>query len=563
MIGKSFALALSAAGLCAEAAVIELRQPAAAPSSTTSVPDYFQTTLHQYEGPTATGDAPFLGATNAAPFSGVSYIAPQPLETQQPIVGNAAKKNIFQLMGHLTPYTPNPDGFGVDEYPLPPGTNITQLHMLHRHGERYPTSTDGSITLAEKIVNATGTFNATGDLAFLNSWTNKLGAEILVPVGKQHLFDSGTTHYYNYGHLYPNNGSKIIARSTTQNRMIESAEYFLAGFFGLGWTQNATLELIIEEQNFNNTLAGYYQCNNSNAAVNEGGRNASAEWASIYLANATERIQEQVQGLNWTITDSYYAQSLCSYETVALGFSHFCSLFTYDEWLGYEYSIDLQFAGGYGYQSPTGRAVGIGYVAEVLARLQHHRITTPTAQVNVSLTNSSATFPLDQQLNLDFSHDTNIMSILTAFGLRQFAPFMPADKYTLRRPLVVSHMEPFAARLDIEVVRAPWPVSPDRRSSDGSSVYNETAGNGPTQYVHFVLNQRTVPLHASFPECERRDDGWCELETFLEVQQTKLDEAMYDWSCWGDYPAVPYGVVTDGVPVAKPPGGGEGEGGEL
>lgn len=88
-------------------------------------------------------------------------------------------------MGHLTPYTPNPDGFGVDEYPLPPGTNITQLHMLHRHGERYPTSTDGSITLAEKIVNASGTFNATGDLAFLNGWTNKLGAEILVPVGKQ------------------------------------------------------------------------------------------------------------------------------------------------------------------------------------------------------------------------------------------------------------------------------------------------------------------------------------------------------------------------------------------
>jgi hypothetical protein len=42
-----------------------------------------------------------------------------------------------------------------------------------------------------------------------------------------------------YGHLYPNDGTKIIVRSTTQSRMRESAEYFLAvgssdsGFSGL------------------------------------------------------------------------------------------------------------------------------------------------------------------------------------------------------------------------------------------------------------------------------------------------------------------------------------------
>ena len=46
--------------------------------------------------------------------------------------------------------------------------------------------------------------------------------------------------------------------------MKESAEYFLAGFFGLGWAQNATLELVIEWDGFNNTMAGYKKCNNSN-----------------------------------------------------------------------------------------------------------------------------------------------------------------------------------------------------------------------------------------------------------------------------------------------------------
>lgn len=68
-----------------------------------------------------------------------------------------------------------------------------------------------------------------------------------MPLGKQELFDSGTLHQIEYGHLYKNNGTKIIARSTTQDRMLKSAEYFLAGFFGLDWTQNATLVLAIEQ----------------------------------------------------------------------------------------------------------------------------------------------------------------------------------------------------------------------------------------------------------------------------------------------------------------------------
>jgi hypothetical protein len=42
--------------------------------------------------------------------------------------------------------------------------------------------------------------------------------------------------------------------------MVQSALNFLSGFFGLTWTQNATLEVIWEENGFNNTLAGYYDC---------------------------------------------------------------------------------------------------------------------------------------------------------------------------------------------------------------------------------------------------------------------------------------------------------------
>lgn len=137
-----------------------------------------------------------------------------------------------------------------------------------------------------------------------------MGAEILVPVGRQELFDSGVQHYYAYGKLY-NTSTKILARTTSQDRMLKSAEYFMAGFFGLSWTENATLEVIIEDpKGSNNSLAGYFGCNNSNTYVSTGGNNASRIWENEYLANATERLSALTEGYNWTIADAYNVKDL-------------------------------------------------------------------------------------------------------------------------------------------------------------------------------------------------------------------------------------------------------------
>lgn len=43
-------------------------------------------------------------------------------------------------------------------------------------------------------------------------------------------------------------------------------------------------------------------------------------------------------------------------------------------------------------------------------------------------------------------------------------------------------------------------------------------------------------------------DGWCELGTFLKVQENAEALARYDYACNGDYAGVPYGDVTDGAP---------------
>ena len=547
----------------AGAAVLDKRQSASATG-----PDYFQTTPQLNAGPTTTAQvAPFLAQTNPAPFGQeASFAANAPLETALPIANNPNKSSIFQLVGQLSSYFPNPDGFGANEYPLPPGANISQVHVLHRHGSRYPTGTSSVASFGSKLHNITanGTAKWSGELSFLNSWRYTLGAEILVARGRQELFDSGVLFYYDYGALY-NTSTKILARTTSQDRMLKSAEYFMAGFFGLEWTNNATLEVILEQNYFNNSLAGYFGCNNSNIWVSTGGNNASVIWENTYLKNATARLKKLAGGYNWTVADTYnvsslvfmpllvltlaQAQTLCPYETVAYGYSEWCNLFTYPEWQGFEYTIDLQFNGNNGFASPTGRATGIGYVEEIYARFSNHLYDLPpgSTQVNTTLDEMSSTFVLNQTLYFDFSHDTNIMSIITALGMRQFAQPLPTTGLPENQQLIVSHVTPFGARMVWEIIRAPHPVLATRPtgSASMSDYYNMTGG--PTTYVHIRLNQRTVPLGRSYPACGNRDDGWCEMDTYMDILGGLLDQARFEFSCFGDYPSPKYGSVTDGV----------------
>lgn len=255
---------------------------------------------------------------------------------------------------------------------------------------------------------------------------------------------------------------------------------------------------------------------------------------------------------------------------MAFGYSAFCDLFTYEEWQGFEYTIDLQFYGNNGFGSPTGRGVGIGYVEELVsflstlhkaplltghqyARLENHLydLSPGETQANVTLDTMNSTFPLNQTLYFDFSHDTNIFSIITALGLRQFNQSLPTSGPPSNQQAIVSHMTPFGARMVWEIIRSPYPVKSQRPSSDSNATqddYYDTTGNA-TVYIHQTLSQRTIPLGKSYPECGERDDGWCELDTYLDVLGGLLDQAMYDYSCFGDYASPKYGDTTDGVPA--------------
>ena len=138
----------------------------------------------------AAGDEPFVLATAPA--------APQKVDVY-PLVNAAdadgssksSSFNQMQYWGNLAPWWSVGDFFGLkDASPLvPSGCDLTQVHLLHRHGARYPQVGSSHAALAAKLhaaANSTG-FSASGPLEFLNTWTYKLGGELLTPFGREQL----------------------------------------------------------------------------------------------------------------------------------------------------------------------------------------------------------------------------------------------------------------------------------------------------------------------------------------------------------------------------------------
>ena len=134
-------------------------------------------------------------------------------------------------------------------------------------------------------------------------------------------------------------------------------------------------------------------------------------------------------------------------ETVSLGYSRFCGLFTKDEWKGFDYLWDLTFYIGEfnfnisrikvfdkvqlkdaGFGSPTSRAQGKGWVTELLARIQKRTPAPYDSTTNSTLDENEYTFPLDQNLYVDFSHDTVIANIVSTLNLTQFSSHLPNNK---------------------------------------------------------------------------------------------------------------------------------------
>lgn len=246
-----------------------------------------------YEGPTPTGNEALAAAT-AYPFNSDTYPLRNPSASDPFSPANSS--SALRRFGNLSPwYSVN---HGVDSSPeVPSDCTLEQVHLLHRHGARYPTTGAGVEKLRDKLA-ASKSISASGDLSFLNGWSYQLGAEILTPFGREQLFNLGSGFRVKYGGLLNRTEEERahlpVFRTESQDRMLKSALNFAAGFWGIPFEDQYHQLIMIESPGFNNTLAPYYTCENANRPDLHRGGPRVAQWKAKYLADAVKRLQPQV-----------------------------------------------------------------------------------------------------------------------------------------------------------------------------------------------------------------------------------------------------------------------------
>lgn len=179
------------------------------------------------------------------------------------------------------------------------------------------------------------------------------------------------------------------------------------------------------------------------------------QYVPKYMQAAVTRMNKYApSGFTFNHNDTYAMQSICAYENAYIGSSEFCSLFTEEEWQGFENTLDIEYFYDYSYGQPTGRAQGLGYLQELLARLTDQYITSSNSSVNYTDTDNSKDFPLGRPFYADFSHDDILVSVMTAMSLDYFRDPPSLTEYPPNpdRHFILSNMTPFGARLITEVI---------------------------------------------------------------------------------------------------------------
>ncbi|KAK2595467.1 hypothetical protein QQS21_006807 [Conoideocrella luteorostrata] len=489
---------------------------------------------------------------------------------------------IYRSWGELSIYADNPESsFGVQYVGLPDGCQVESVSTLQRHAQRFPEGNDGVVTghFAQKVSNftkANGGEKFTGPLQFLNSYVYVMdGTGLLTGYGAGTEFEAGVSFWNRYGRtlynaataqlqyspVFAGNGSsrpKMTLRTTGQSRIENSQINWALGFFGpsfnstpdpslVHWESPFNVTIIPEGGTENNTLASYDSCFNDNSAEN-GNILASHQdaYERIYLRSAVHRLQGYApSGFKFDYKDAYVMQMICAYEYAFIGASEFCSLFTEEEWAGFENVLDILFYYGYSFGNPTGRAQGIGYVQELVARINHEYITSSSSSVNSTLDNNAKDFPLGQQIYADFSHDDIIVSVLTAMSIDYFKDPPTLQKFppSSNRHFTVSKLTPFGANLITEVIGCgasdPEPVEHSRIFYSPTQ-YGYDASNSSHKFVRMRLNNAILPLNTiRGGKCGNstsgRLDGMCELDKFLESQQDADKLSNYQYACFGNY----------------------------
>lgn len=378
----------------------------------------------------------------------------------------------------------------------PEGCHVSFASVLSRHGGRDPTMSKTLLYGATVglIQNTSTAFP--DEFAFLKDFEYTLGADQLTDVGRQEMVNSGAHFYRRYSSFLE--GKTPFVRSSGQDRVVESANKWLQGYAQAADQKTGSIDVSIPEgAGINNTLSHETCTNFEDGPVSEIGHNAQDIWLSKFIPPIQSRVNGKL-GTNLSTSETLYLMDLCPFTTLTsptAQISDFCKLFSEEEWQQYDYYETLGKWYGYGNGNPLGPSQGIGYVSELLARLTEKAVQV-VGNINSTLDEDTATFPVDRKVYADFSHDNDMTAVLAALGLYN-------NTKALSNTTVEGTEEsggysaawtvPFAARIYVEKL---------------------SCKQAEEEYVRVIVNDRVQPL--AF--CGGDRYGRCTLSGFVDSQ---------------------------------------------
>ncbi|KAL1631771.1 hypothetical protein SLS56_004292 [Neofusicoccum ribis] len=329
-----------------------------------------------------------------------------------------------------------------------------------------------------------------GDLAFANDWEYitsdpQRDFEQLTNTGPFSgvlgAFTNGIRLRTRYHHLLPPSG-KTNFWAGDSPRVIDTARYFAAGFFGLDWQDLSTLHVIPETAELGaDTLTPGDTCLAYIEDLEYGhdyGARMLAEYRATYLSKVRKRLLQQNPDIEFSDTEIYAMQEMCGFETTVRGSSAWCDVFTKDEWLSFEYARDVI----HFYRAGPGNKFGalMGWL-----------------WLNAT-TNLLVEGPSAGPLFFSFVHDGDIVPMLAAFDLLHDDEDLPITHRADGRAWKTSQVTPMGGRTILE-----------RFSCLPAGSGNESSSEA---FVRVNINDGIVPV----PGCDSGPGGSCPLQKFAE-----------------------------------------------
>ena len=211
------------------------------------------------------------------------------------------------------------------------------------------------LALYERIRTTNVTF--LGDLSFINDWDFFINdptqaLEALVSTGPYsgtlEAFATGVKLRTRYFDLFQDalTTTPVSFWACDSERVIDTAKYFGAGFFGIDWTEISRLVVIPEGPDRGaDTLTPGRTCLNYRNNVDRGGHDYGYRMMdmvrSTYEPAIVRRLAQQNPQMVFAEAEIFTMQMVCGFETIAKGSSPWCDVFTKDEWESFEYARDV------------------------------------------------------------------------------------------------------------------------------------------------------------------------------------------------------------------------------